>query len=110
MKSRVLNSPSKKKAVCYRYLKPGALARIRDSKKSTANLKKPTSQNALSPSKLVNLSSTSIILETQMIHMAMEGVPFFPALRFSQFSKRGQRKKLFAVAPEQGLEIWHRAK
>lgn len=100
MKSRVLNTSSKKhKAVYHRFLKPGALARIRDSKKVTATLKKPTSQNTLSPSKLSNSSSTSIILDTQMIHMAMEGVPSFPALRIGQFSKRGQRKKLFAVAP-----------
>lgn len=100
MKSRVLNSSSKKhKPVYYRFLKTGALARIRDSKKFTANLKKPISPNTLSPSKLINSSSTSIILDTQMIHMALEGAPFFPALRISQFSKRGHRKKLFAVAP-----------
>lgn len=100
MKSKLFNSSSKEqKAVYHRFLKPGALARIRDSKKFTANFKKTTSQNTLSPSKPINSSSTSIILDTQMIRMAMEGVPFFPALRISQFSKRGQRKKFFAVAP-----------
>ncbi|KAK1364793.1 hypothetical protein POM88_040354 [Heracleum sosnowskyi] len=100
MKSRVLNSSSnKQKTIYHRYLKPGALALIRDSKKFTANFKNPNSQNTLSPSKLINSSLTSIILDTQMIHMAIEGVPFFPALRISQFSKHGQRKKLFAVAP-----------
>lgn len=97
----VASSPVKKEDPAFpdhMYLKPGALARIRDSK-ITAKSKGASSHDSLGDLKIISSSSTDIINQTQMTQMPIEGVPSFPSSRIRQFSSSGARKKLFAAAP-----------
>ncbi|KAK1378981.1 hypothetical protein POM88_025733 [Heracleum sosnowskyi] len=98
--SSTITSSQMKKEVpsFYRYLKPGALARIRYSK-FTAKSKGLRCHDSSVDLKLIGSPSAEMISQTQMSQMPVDRVPSFPFPKISEFSPSGQRKKLFAAPP-----------
>ncbi|KAL7103032.1 hypothetical protein ACP275_08G155200 [Erythranthe tilingii] len=98
MKARVRSSALGSPATpsFYTYLKPGALAQLRNSK-ITARSRQIGAQTLLALCQL-NLSSDSPFSQQQSPDFAMDGMPCFN-LRISKYPRCIQRKKLIAVTP-----------
>ncbi|KAL8045959.1 hypothetical protein ABFS82_08G150600 [Erythranthe guttata] len=98
VRSSALGSPAPAPAPpsFYTYLKPGALAQLRNSK-ITARSRQIGAQTLLALCQL-NLSSDSPFSQQQSPDFSMDGVPCFN-LRVANFPRCLQRKKLIAATP-----------